>query len=422
MRPSTTGEVRFGSDSYYIPSFLSHQTSNECWSSLIGTHEVDWYLHYFNHHGSLQSVDRLTSTQYLSDDQQLIPWYRYPINNQQNHPQTPFTKSIQKLAFLCGEWLCQPLNHSVVNLYRDGKDYIPFHADNTLDIKEASFIATINLGAAREYALKSEDGESMTISLEHGSLLVLGPETNGSWQHSIVKDDTIRSPRISVTMRYVATFLNRSNHWIMGQGEKHQDINYPLSPFNDHILTHSPDKIAFHHDCTHELAVSADTAVGGDGRDSVLYHPDTLHSSLTVRDSHFHGMLFSVQSVDEGMDCIRRVRARYPQKGHAPFALVYDGQTICGDDQEWDRVDIGQSLVKMLCAADMNRVLIVVVRHWKGSFLGEPKLKGAYTACAQGVICRAGGPEARSELKCRVYRYASNGKDVVFQQRSRSKL
>merc|ERR1712154_271879 len=95
---------------------------------------------------------------------------------------------------------------------------------------------------------------------------------------------------------------------------------------------------------------------------SVIYQRDTIHSVITKRDSHFHGMLFRIKTVNEGMEYMKRVRERYPKKGHAPFALVFDGSIISGDDQEWDLVNIGDALVNLLTESDMNRVLLVVVR------------------------------------------------------------
>ena len=76
----------------------------------------------------------------------------------------PFTKSIKALSFLVQEALCQPINHCLLNLYRDGSDFIPFHSDNVLDIKRSSVIATLSLGAPRSYTLKKNKNGADTMS------------------------------------------------------------------------------------------------------------------------------------------------------------------------------------------------------------------------------------------------------------------
>lgn len=67
------------------------------------------------------------------------------------------------------------------------------------------------------------------VPLPHNSLFVLGPETNKRWLHGIRKDgrqDSLKTPeelafsgeRISLTFRYIATFLSADGTKIYGQG------------------------------------------------------------------------------------------------------------------------------------------------------------------------------------------------------------
>eukprot|EP01084_Bolivina_argentea_P067519 122943_1 len=409
------------SDSYYIPDFLSLKTSNKCFKSLLSGNEIQWYLHYFfNNDNSLHPVQRLSNTQYLSDDDSIIPWYRYPINNQQNHPQTAFTPSIINIAFITQQHICQPINHCVINLYRNGNDFIPYHNDNTLDIKNQSVISTISLGATRLYVLQSKT-KTITIKLQHGSLLILGPKTNQKWKHSIIKDANITLPRISITMRYIATYLNLKNKWIMGQGEKYQDINYPLAPFNNHKLKHKPDIVQVKYE-TITYQHSTDNAI--DHRKSdVICIPSTIHCVYTINDSHFHGMLMTLNSIEHGKKYIEQINARYKNKAHAPFVMVFDETIVCNNDEEWDKVDVGRNLLKIMKTFRMNKVLIVVVRHWIGTYLGLPKLLNAYSLSVKALClwyCKH--PFGNEYGKCRIYRYNENKKDVIYLNRMNSKL
>ena len=67
------------------------------------------------------------------------------------------------------------------------------------------------------------------VPLPHNSLFVLGPETNRRWLHGIRKDGrptSLKTPeelafsgeRISLTFRYIATFLSEDGTKIYGQG------------------------------------------------------------------------------------------------------------------------------------------------------------------------------------------------------------
>ncbi len=93
------------------------------------------------------------------------------------------------------------------------------------------------LGAARTMTLlnKRQYNIRQDIKLPHNSLFVLGWKTNREWHHAIRPDKrTIvqKSPdesafygeRISLTLRTVATFLNRRTGYMYGQGARHKTL------------------------------------------------------------------------------------------------------------------------------------------------------------------------------------------------------
>jgi len=75
----------------------------------------------------------------------------------------------------------------------------------------------------------STERPSQRVPLPHNSLFVLGPETNKRWLHGIRKDgrqESLKTPeelafsgeRVSLTFRYIATFLSADGTKIYGQG------------------------------------------------------------------------------------------------------------------------------------------------------------------------------------------------------------
>jgi len=114
-----------------------------------------------------------------------------------------------------------PINHVIGTQYCNADDYIGYHDDKTKDITKGSYIYMISLGDQRELHLRPKGSENPTFTLvmEPGSLFILGPDTNATMQHSIVKTceekilkriplDT--DPRISLVLRDVCTLKPRT--------------------------------------------------------------------------------------------------------------------------------------------------------------------------------------------------------------------
>lgn len=132
--------------------------------------------------------------------------------------------------------LGHPLNHVLIQLYRDGQDRISEHSDKTLDIVRGSSICNVSLGAQRVMVLRTktvqpDDASRQTqrIPLPHESLFVLGEKTNMRWLHGIrqdkrpnaeksVEDRAYGGERISLTFRQIGTFLDPNGDTIWGQG------------------------------------------------------------------------------------------------------------------------------------------------------------------------------------------------------------
>ena len=98
------------------------------------------------------------------------------------------------------------VNSALLNVYRDGSDSMGWHSDDEPELGSAPAIASLSVGAVREFRLRpfpgraSSDYPPQTISLEHGSLLLMLPPTQHYWQHSLPRR-AHRGPRINITFR-----------------------------------------------------------------------------------------------------------------------------------------------------------------------------------------------------------------------------
>jgi alkylated DNA repair dioxygenase AlkB len=96
----------------------------------------------------------------------------------------------------------ETFNSCLLNLYHDGSEGMGWHSDDESSIVRESAIASVSFGAERIFRLKHRTrGETLSISLEHGSLLVMKGSTQRHWLHCIPKTKKIHSPRINLTFR-----------------------------------------------------------------------------------------------------------------------------------------------------------------------------------------------------------------------------
>ncbi|KAK1762594.1 hypothetical protein QBC33DRAFT_600078 [Phialemonium atrogriseum] len=230
--------------------------------------EVKWAR--MSHQGG--EVPRLVAVQGAVDSEGNMPVYRHPAD--ESPPLLPFSPTVLEIKAEVEKHLGHPLNHVLIQFYRDGNDYISEHSDKTLDIVHGSFIANVSLGAERTMIFRtkrldkdpsrkhgkagartdsSPAGPDTTAKgdaaependppkrqvqrarLPHNSLCRMGLVTNMRWLHSIRQDKragrdkdpselAFGGARISLTFRHIGTFLDASQSLIWGQGAAAKD-------------------------------------------------------------------------------------------------------------------------------------------------------------------------------------------------------
>ena len=93
-------------------------------------------------------------------------------------------------------------NSVLLNLYRDGRDSVSWHADNEPGLGRDPVIASLSLGATRRFQLRHrQSGERIAVDLGHGSCLVMAGPTQHHWLHQIPKTARPVGPRINLTFR-----------------------------------------------------------------------------------------------------------------------------------------------------------------------------------------------------------------------------
>ena len=102
-------------------------------------------------------------------------------------------------------------NSVLLNLYRDGRDSMGWHADDEPELGPAPAIASLSLGATRRFRLRPSRTQARAglapapfgIDLPGGSLLLMRGPTQQHWQHALPKTARPVAPRLNLTFRLV---------------------------------------------------------------------------------------------------------------------------------------------------------------------------------------------------------------------------
>jgi alkylated DNA repair dioxygenase AlkB len=105
-----------------------------------------------------------------------------------------------------GELSGTEFNAVLLNLYRDGRDGMGWHADDEPELGRNPVIASVSLGAPRRFCLRHRRRKDLKLDLElpRGSLLVMAGPMQHHWVHALPKTRRPVGERINLTFRRVA--------------------------------------------------------------------------------------------------------------------------------------------------------------------------------------------------------------------------
>ena len=217
-----------------MPDCITRDLPGSSSSSSSSTGSISLYPRFASLELAAQWMDRLEAT---------LPWRQFPIQI--------YGKSVMQPRLVCAlgedpsityrysntlvvpvQWDAFPpireikhrvestlkttFNSVLCNLYRNGQDYMGYHADDEKELiapgktlaTSSIQIASVSLGAQRRFLVQSKSksksktaGETIEYKLDPGSLLVMDGCMQAHWKHSIPKAAKIATPRINLTFR-----------------------------------------------------------------------------------------------------------------------------------------------------------------------------------------------------------------------------
>jgi alkylated DNA repair dioxygenase AlkB len=127
--------------------------------------------------------------------------YSYSNNLLETRPWTPLLSGIRAKV---ESYLKFSFNSVLVNLYRNGDDYVGWHSDNEPELGEQPFIASLTFGAERQFKFRhKKSSENGRILLRSGTLLIMHPDFQHYWLYSVPIDKSVTEGRINLTFRKV---------------------------------------------------------------------------------------------------------------------------------------------------------------------------------------------------------------------------
>ncbi|MFC3609285.1 alpha-ketoglutarate-dependent dioxygenase AlkB family protein [Stutzerimonas tarimensis] len=138
-----------------------------------------------------------------------VAWYgdpqaRYRYSGLLHQP-LRWTSLLAEIRTLLQAETGQPFNGVLLNLYRDGNDAMGWHSDDEPELGTEPVIASLSLGAPRrlDFRRKGTTRIGHSLTLGHGSLLVMSGSTQHHWQHQIARARRTSAPRLNLTFRLI---------------------------------------------------------------------------------------------------------------------------------------------------------------------------------------------------------------------------
>ena len=108
-------------------------------------------------------------------------------------------------------------NYCLLNHYRNGEEYMGYHADDEAALDPEAPIASVSLGVSRSFDIRPKKKDAnkkrarvARIALGDGDLLLMLSPMQNHFEHAIPVEKRVAGERINLTFRRIATSKNAS--------------------------------------------------------------------------------------------------------------------------------------------------------------------------------------------------------------------
>ncbi len=182
-------------DLHYFPHFLERERADFLLQKILN--ETAWHQEEIRIAGVARKQPRLSA--WIGDQNA-----HYSYSGLQLSP-APWTPILQQLRSEI-QVQCQcKFNSVLLNLYRNEQDAMGWHSDDEKELGSQPNIASLSLGASRRFLLKHKTKKELrySVTLQHGSLLLMSGDTQRHWLHAIARETRPCTARINLTFRLI---------------------------------------------------------------------------------------------------------------------------------------------------------------------------------------------------------------------------
>jgi alkylated DNA repair dioxygenase AlkB len=169
--------------------------------------EADQYFHWLSNNIDWK-YDQAVVFGNVITTKRLVAWYgdkpfeyTYSKVTKRALPWTPELLALKRsVEAATGE----TFNSCLLNLYPTGAEGMAWHSDGEKDLKRNGAIGSLTLGAERKFSFKHKHTkETVSLVLQHGSLLVMKGTTQRYWLHRLPPTRQRVGARINLTFRTI---------------------------------------------------------------------------------------------------------------------------------------------------------------------------------------------------------------------------
>ena len=185
---------------WHMPNFIPFDKAVDYYNQL--KRGINWQQEEIKIYGKTHPVPRKTAW-YGSDG------FNYAYSGILPKP-APWTKELLEIKRVIKHFVVNhDFNSVLLNMYKDGKDKVGWHADDESELGRNPTIASVSLGATRRFDLKHKDDptQKLHLALGSGSLVIMTGALQHHWKHQIPVQKRVHEPRINLTFR---TIINKN--------------------------------------------------------------------------------------------------------------------------------------------------------------------------------------------------------------------
>jgi alkylated DNA repair dioxygenase AlkB len=123
----------------------------------------------------------------------------------------PWTSELLELKKIAEEKSGSSYNSCLLNLYHNNEEGMAYHSYDEKMLKDEGAIASLSFGAQRNFLFRHKKAKennlpTITVTLEHGSLLVMQGATQKNWLHRLPPTKKLMGARVNLTFRTIVQF------------------------------------------------------------------------------------------------------------------------------------------------------------------------------------------------------------------------